>query len=55
MSDSIQIMVMTSHSFSSDDRIIHQTGRESVGEHALIQYIAQTNPIMILDEPQSIL
>lgn len=55
MSDSIQIMVMTAHSFSADDRIIHQKGRESVGEHALIKYIAQTKPIMILDEPQSIL
>ena len=55
MSNNIQIMVMTSHSFSAEDRVIHKVGREDVGELSLIQYISACHPVMILDEPQSIL
>ncbi len=54
-SNNIQIMVMTSHSFSWEDRVIHRTGREDVGELSLIRYMSACRPVMILDEPQSIL
>lgn len=55
MSDTIQIMVMTSGSFAGEDKVIHRLWREDVGEKSLIHYMSACRPVMILDEPQSIL
>ena len=55
MSDTVQIMVMTAWSFSWEDKVIHRLWREDVGEKSLIHYMSACHPVMILDEPQSIL
>lgn len=55
MSDTVQIMVMTALSFSWEDKVIHRLWREDVGEKSLIHYMSACHPVMILDEPQSIL
>lgn len=48
-----EIMVMTLQSFSSDDRIINQTGRDdSIQGMSILGAIAKTQPIIIMDEPQ---
>jgi type III restriction enzyme len=48
-----QIMIMTLASFNSDDKILNQTQRESLFSNMpFIEAIAQTNPIIIMDEPQ---
>lgn len=52
----LQIMVITYQAFNSKDNVIHQTekDKEWFGEESLMQKIARTRPILILDEPQSI-
>ena len=48
-----QIMIMTLQSFNSDDRILNQEEREGLfANKAYIKAIAETNPIVIMDEPQ---
>ncbi|MFH1898464.1 MAG: DEAD/DEAH box helicase family protein, partial [Candidatus Desantisbacteria bacterium] len=48
-----QIMVMTLQSFNSDDRILNQSQREGLFSNLpYIKAIAQTNPFIIMDEPQ---
>lgn len=48
-----QIMIMTLQSFNTDDRILNQIQREDLFSNmAYIKAISQTNPIIIMDEPQ---
>lgn len=48
-----QVMVMTIQSFSSDDRIINQTGRDdSFYGLSYLDAISHTQPIVLMDEPQ---
>ena len=48
-----QIMVMTLQSFTSDDRIINQTGRDkSFDGLSYFQALAKCAPIIVMDEPQ---
>jgi len=48
-----QIMVMTLQSFNAEDRILNQAQREDLFFNMpFIEAIAQTRPIIIMDEPQ---
>ena len=48
-----QIMVMTLQSFNSEDRILNQAQRENLFQNIpFIESIAQTRPIIFMDEPQ---
>ena len=48
-----QIMVMTLASFNADDRILNQAEREGLfANKPFIEALAQTRPIIIMDEPQ---
>ena len=48
-----QIMVMTLQSFNAEDRILNQTQRENLFFNIpFIEAIANTRPIIIMDEPQ---
>ena len=48
-----QIMVMTLASFNSEDKILNQARRENLFSNLpFIQAIAQTSPIIVMDEPQ---
>jgi len=48
-----QIMVMTLASFNSEDKILNQAKREDLFANIpFIEAIGQTNPIIIMDEPQ---
>ena len=52
-SQSPQIMVMTLQSFNTDDRILNQEQREDLYLNmSYIEALAQTRPIIIMDEPQ---
>ncbi len=51
-SNDIQIMIMTIQSFNADTRILRQTPDRFHGERPL-DLIAQTNPVVIMDEPQN--
>lgn len=49
-----QVMVMTLQSFNAEDRILNQTQREDLFFNmAFIDAIADTRPIIIMDEPQA--
>ncbi|MDD2871287.1 MAG: DEAD/DEAH box helicase family protein [Candidatus Gracilibacteria bacterium] len=50
----LQVMIITSSAFVGDNKIINQTKRDDVGEKSLMEQIASTYPVLILDEPQSI-
>ncbi len=48
----VQIMIMTIQSFNSDDRVMRQTPDRFNGESP-INLVAETRPIVIMDEPQN--
>jgi type III restriction enzyme len=49
----LQVMVMTTQSFNSDDNIINQTGRDDSPDGlSYWQALARVRPILIMDEPQ---
>ncbi len=49
----LQVMVMTTQSFNSDDNIINQAGRDDSPEGlSYWQALARVRPILIMDEPQ---
>ncbi len=50
-SGDLQIMVMNTQAFNTDDRIINQE-RDSNGGEKLIQLIRQVRPVIVMDEPQ---
>ncbi len=51
--DSLQIMVMTMASFNSEDKILNQVEREGLFNNLpYLDAIAQTHPIVFMDEPQ---
>ncbi len=53
-SNNIEILVMSIQAFNSDNNIINQEKRDDVmGEKKMIDKIAKTKPIIILDEPQN--
>ena len=52
ISDNIRIMVMTIQSFNKDNNIINIDNEKTDGLKPL-QFIKDTNPIIIIDEPQS--
>ncbi|WP_395052773.1 DEAD/DEAH box helicase family protein, partial [Flavobacterium sp.] len=48
-----QVMIMTLASFNSEDKILNQAQREDLfNNKPFIEAIADTNPIIIMDEPQ---
>jgi type III restriction enzyme len=48
-----QVMVMTVQSFTSDDRIINQEGRDdAIMGMSYVQAIGKTQPVIVMDEPQ---
>ena len=48
-----QVMIMTLASFNSEDKILNQAQREDLFDNKpFIKAIADTNPIIIMDEPQ---
>ena len=53
-SQHLQIMVTTLQSFIREDNILNQTEREDqlIPEMSFLQTIAQTRPIIVMDEPQ---
>ncbi len=53
-SPEIQIMIMTTQSFTTETAILRQTDRDDTyGEESYIKMIAQTKPVVIMDEPQN--
>ena len=52
--NTIQIMVINKDAFSKDTNIINREENEKSGDIALINYVKATNPIVIIDEPQSL-
>lgn len=52
ISDNIRIMVMTVQSFNKDTNVINVENEKTNGLKPL-QFIQQTNPIVIIDEPQT--
>jgi type III restriction enzyme len=49
----LQVMVMTTQSFNSDDNIINQSGRDDSPDGlSYWQALSQVRPILIMDEPQ---
>ena len=52
ISDNIRIMVMTVQSFNKDTNVINKEHEKTNGLKPL-QFIQETNPIVIIDEPQS--
>ena len=50
--DNIQIMIITIHAFNKDKNKIRQKGENGITP---INYITRTKPIVIIDEPQSVL
>lgn len=52
ISDNIRIMVMTIQSFNKDTNVINIENEKTNGLKP-IQFIQETNPIVIIDEPQS--
>lgn len=53
MSDNIEIMIINIDSFKTDDNIINQDN-DKLGGVSAMRYIQDTNPIVIIDEPQSV-
>lgn len=51
-SDNIRIMVMTIQSFNKDSNVINIDNEKTNGVKP-IEFIKETNPIVIIDEPQS--
>lgn len=53
-SPEIQIMIMTTQSFTIETAILRQTDRDDTyGEESYIKMVAQTKPVVIMDEPQN--
>jgi len=49
----LQVMIMTTHSFSADDNIINRTGRDDSPDGlSYWQALAKVRPILVMDEPQ---
>ncbi|MFI3174790.1 MAG: DEAD/DEAH box helicase family protein [Bacillota bacterium] len=53
MSDNIEIMIMNIDAFKKSENIINQDN-DKMGGVAAMRYIQDTNPIVIIDEPQSV-
>lgn len=51
-SSNVEIMVMTMGAFNKDENVLYSERDQMQGEQP-ISYIQQTNPIIILDEPQN--
>jgi type III restriction enzyme len=50
----VTIMIMTIQSFNKDNAILNQTDRDDTyGEESYLSLIAQTRPVIIMDEPQN--
>lgn len=48
-----QVMIITMAAFNADDNIINRTDREDMYfDGSMIENIAKTNPIVVMDEPQ---
>ncbi len=52
--NTIQIMVINKDAFTRDTNIINREENEKSGDIALIRYVQATNPIVLIDEPQSL-
>jgi type III restriction enzyme len=53
-SNNLQILILNLDSFNKkDNNVIHRSGDNLIGGKTPIQFIQQTNPIVIMDEPQN--
>ncbi|MFI3166516.1 MAG: DEAD/DEAH box helicase family protein [Bacillota bacterium] len=52
--NTIQVMIINIDSFNKDDNIINRDESEKVGGEAPMRYIADSRPVVIIDEPQSV-
>ncbi len=50
----LQIMIITSSAFVWDNKIINQEKRDEIWSKSLLEQIAEINPILVIDEPQSV-
>lgn len=50
----LQIMIITSSAFVWDNKIINQEKRDEIWWKSLLEQIAEINPILVIDEPQSV-
>lgn len=53
-SDDVEIMVINIQAFNSEDNIFNRNDRDSLYGISPKDYIAETNPIVVIDEPQSV-
>lgn len=50
----LQIMIITSSAFVWDNKIINQEKRDEIWWKSLLEQISEINPILVIDEPQSV-
>lgn len=52
--ENVEIMVINIQAFNSEDNILNRNDRDSLYGISPKDYIAETNPIVLIDEPQSV-
>lgn len=52
--ENVEIMVINIQAFNSSDNIFNRSDRDSLYGISPKEYIAETNPIVVIDEPQSV-
>lgn len=52
--ENVEIMVINIQAFNSEDNIFNRNDRDSLYGISPKDYIAETNPIVVIDEPQSV-
>jgi type III restriction enzyme len=50
----IQVMIVTIQSINSANNVFYDANQEALGDQAAAEWVAKTNPILIVDEPQSV-
>lgn len=50
----IQVMIVTIQSINSANNVFYDANQEALGDQAASDWVAKTNPILIVDEPQSV-
>jgi len=50
----IQVMIVTIQSINSANNVFYDANQEALGDQAAADWVANTNPILIVDEPQSV-
>jgi type III restriction enzyme len=50
----IQVMIVTIQSINSANNVFYDANQEALGDQAAAEWVANTRPILIVDEPQSV-